>query len=161
MIEDFGVTSEMVRLAHFPHQDAFSTASAVTLETVERFIEQAAAELHGKLLSEGLTASSIAADPTSASYAWCQETIAIGAAKRIARSTGGVTSELYQDLRDELKGRFDSLDAGGGAAIGVTESDTPSNGPLTHINRHSIELADDRDRSDFKTRRIFRGNDPL
>lgn len=142
-VSTFGVTSSTVQTSRFPHLGSFGANTAPSSSAVDVFINQSAARLEGKLLLEKIAASSIV-DTASAAYLWCQETLELMVAVRIAQAATGSDNGQAQAWRDELKVRFDELDEGGASALGsgVTTTGTPSDpdGPTSHISEYSLTV---------------------
>lgn len=142
-VTTFGVTAATVRSNRFPHlAGSYGTDTAPSSTAVATFINRAAARLEGKLLLESITASAIS-DTASAAYYWCQETLELMVAIRIAEVATGSDNGLLQVWRNEVEARFKELDVGGVAALGAGATSTSSSdpdGPTSHVSEYSLEV---------------------
>lgn len=142
-VSTFGVTAATVRANRFPHlAGSWGADTAPTATTVATFINQRAAYLEGKLLLEGIAAADIT-DAASAAYLWCQETLELMVAIRIAEVATGSDNGLLQVWRDEVKARFAELDEDGAAALGsgaTSTSNSDPDGPMSHISENGLEV---------------------
>lgn len=149
-VSAFGVTAATVRSNRFPHlSGSFGTDTAPSAATVANFINQRAAYLEGKLLLEAIVASSIS-DSASAAYLWCQETLELMVAIRIAEVATGSDNGLLQVWRNEVASRFAELDEDGAAALGSGATSTSSSdpdGPTSHISENGLEVDQSADMS--------------
>jgi hypothetical protein len=148
-LSTFGVTADSVRRHRFPHLDGFGASTAPSLSTVEEAVDRAAARLAGKLLLEAIDASAIT-DVTSAAYLWCQETLELMVAIRVAEAATHKDSELLRVWRTEVDARLKELDEGGADALGggaTTTSPSDPDGPTTHISQYSLTTDDSADMS--------------
>jgi hypothetical protein len=139
-ISTFGVTADTVRRHRFPHLDSFGTSTVPSLPTVTEAVDRAAARLTGKLLLEAIVASAIT-DVASAAYLWCQETLELMVAIRIAEAMTHRDSELLRVWRTEVTARFEELDAGGVDALGggaTSASESDPDGPTSHISQNNL-----------------------
>jgi hypothetical protein len=159
-IATFGVTYSTVRAHHFPQIADFSANSNPTSTTVTQMVSASAAELGGKLRAEGLTPSSLESDASSEAYAWCAETVRLGAAIRAIKAMTGQDPAVCQAWERVLKERFDTLASLGHLALG--DASAPSeqaDGPRSHISNHSLDTGDTDDISDVIP--VFRRSDAL
>lgn len=141
-LETFGVAPQDVSARHFPHL-TFSATSRPAESAVESFIEDAAADLAGALVKEGLSPATLGADPTSAAYVWCATTVRMAAALEVMRGMTGQDPAVVQAWERKVERRLKDLDAYGAAALGISGSDstTEANGPRTHIDAFSLETS--------------------
>lgn len=156
----FGVTYTTVRNHHFPQLSDFSASSNPTSTTVTEMVAAAGAELAGYLVAEGLTPSSLDDDTGTDAYAWCAETVRIGAAFRAARAMTSQDPEVVRAWEDDYRERLKRLDELGATALGSSASGGEEpNGPRTHIDHHDLDTGDTDDISDVIPR--FRRSDML
>lgn len=136
----FGVSADSVRRHRFPHLDGFGPSTAPSLSTVEEAVSRAAARLAGKLLLEAIEADAIT-DVTSPAYLWCQETLELMVAIRVAEGSTHRDSELLRVWRAEVESRFDELEVGGAEALGggaTSTSASDPDGPTSHISQNNL-----------------------
>lgn len=148
-ISDFGVTADAVKRHHFPNFNAFSTASNPTSTTVDEAIQDAAAELGGKLRLANIDPADIDADSTTEAFHWCAVTVRLDVALRIYRAV--TSQEPPKAWEADLEARLKALADGGATVLGAgaTEMSSPDpEGPFTHINEHSLDVADPTTMSD-------------
>jgi hypothetical protein len=158
-ITTFGVTPNSLRDHHFPRA-AFSAQSSPTATTVGSAIDSAAAELAGYLSSEGVTPSSITAGAYPAAFAWCAETVRLGAAYRTAQSGTATDPEVAKAWREEYQARLKRLEDYGASALGDAPAPAESsNGPRTHIDHLGLDTGSELDASDAIP--VFRRSDSL
>lgn len=141
----FTVTHLIVRADRFPQLNDFSAVSQPTDTVVTRRINQAAAELEAKLAQESLSASGLeATGATTAEYLWCQETLTLAAAIRIATLITGFSSEVLDEWRDELAERWRQLEEKGYLALGGAGSAPAEqpDGPTHFIDKLSLDTSD-------------------
>ena len=142
-VSTFSVTALTVRSNRFPHLSDFGANTAPSSTSVATFIDQSAARLEGKLLLEKIVASSIT-DAASAAYLWCQETLELMTAVRIAQAATGSDNGQAQAWRDEIKARFDELEEGGATALGsgvsTTGTSSDPDGPTSHISEFNLTV---------------------
>jgi hypothetical protein len=149
-IRTFGVTHTIVRGRYFPQLGAFTQNSNPSLTRVTEAISDAAADLAGKLAMEGLDAGALEDGILSYpnAYAWCAKTIRLATAIELLPVMSHQDPEVVKAWRVELKDRYKALDDFGYVALGDAPApSTPSNGPITHINRNDLELSDSDDMS--------------
>lgn len=156
----FGVTGAKVAAHHFPQISAFSTASKPTLATVGEMIDDSGARLGGALRAEGVTPSSITSADYPEAYAWCAETVRLGAALSALMAMTGQSPEVAKAWEKKLEARYEDLNDRGHLALGDAPAPTEgSNGPRSHISNHSLDTGDASDISDAIPR--FRRDDAL
>jgi hypothetical protein len=139
-LSTFGVSADSVRRHRFPHLDSFGASTVPSLSTVEEAVSRAAARLAGKLLLEAIDAEAIS-DATSPAYLWCQETLELMVAIRVAEAMTHRDSELLRVWRTEVDARFEELDEGGVDALGggaITTSASDPDGPTSHISQNNL-----------------------
>jgi|GEM_PF-4419558 len=162
-ISTFGVTYSKVREHHFPALSGdFSTTTSPKATTVTEMIEAEAAKLHGRLEAKNVTPSAIDLAPSTypAAYAWCAETIRLGAALRAVRAMFNQDPSVAKAWAAELKERYDDLDKLGATALG--DAPVPSeeaNGPRWHGANHDLDTGDETEISTLIPR--FRRDDEL
>lgn len=161
-IETFGVTADSLRAHHFPHfaGGAFSVTSKPSLATVTEMVSAAAAELAGYLSAEGVSASSLTEADTPNAYAWCADTVRLGAAARVARTVTNMRPEAAAVWQAAFDARVTMLEDNGYVVLGdaPATSEEP-NGPRSHIGAHDLDTGDEADISDVVPR--FRRSDSL
>lgn len=139
----FSVTTQMVRSHYFPTLADFSDSTTPTDETVLEMITSESAECIGRLAAAGITATALDASTTPAAYAWCQDTIRLGAAIRAAGGMAGFNKTVgnWQSQRDA---RYKLLEKLGYLILGDAPAPAQnSNGPQSHIANHSLDTGDD------------------
>lgn len=138
----YGVTPDSVRRLYFPHLDAPGANTVPSLSTQETIIAEESAELYGRLLREAVDAQAVGAlGPTEAPYLWCAKTLGLMAAVRIAEASTHKDYQLLQAWRATLKARFEALRDDGATALGDSSlevSDSPVDGPTTHISQYRL-----------------------
>lgn len=156
----FGTTAAVLRSRYFPQIDAFSVLSSPTAVVVGDIINACAATLDGKLRQEDITPAAIT-DTTSAAYYWCAETILLASAIKVMQASTHQDPKVLEAWRDELKERYADLAKSGAAALGdgVSLPATEVDGPLTHIDEHSLDVADETLMSTAEP--VFRKDDEL
>lgn len=129
--QSFGLDTESVRRHHFPHSDAWSSASRPSLSTVEEAIEEEAAELAGALLLQEIDAAAIA--PSTGAYNSCRKVLRVQVAARIARDMTGADPALVQAWKrdiayfyEQLRKFGDTFLGDGAASSGESEPDGPT-----------------------------------
>lgn len=141
-IVTFGVDAGAVKAFHFPQlSSAFSPNSNPTAVTVAAMIESSAAELAGRLADEGSDAGVLFTGATAYpnAYAWCAETVRLGAAVRVGPAITGANPDVIKLWSEQLKARYKRLEDYGLSELG----DAPipaesSNGPRTHIADYNL-----------------------
>jgi hypothetical protein len=145
-LERFGVTPTQVRNHHLPGVANFSASSNPSAATVQEMIDAEAAELAGKLKVEGLSASAISAVDNPAAYAWCADTIRLGAAVRAMRAMVGQNPAVVQALVVEVNARYDELDREGlGLLADVTVPLDEANAVRSHLAGDTVTAPFSRD----------------
>lgn len=142
----FGVTPDSVRRMYFPHLDAPGPNTVPSLSTQETIISEEAAELFGRLLREAVDAQAVGAlGPTEAPYLWCAKTLGLMVAVRVAEASTHKDYQLLQTWRSTLKDRWAAFQQDGATALGdesLEVSDSPVNGPTSHISEYGLETED-------------------
>lgn len=134
-LETFGVTPAAVKAHHFPQlSSGFSLSSSPSSVTVTEMIQSEAAELGGALRVEGLDASSLTALANPNAYAWCADTIRLGAAIRAGRAMTGVNADVIKAWDAELQYRYKELDAKSLALLG--DASSPAGGDANAVRSH-------------------------
>lgn len=143
-IESFGVTASGLRGHHFPHiRGEFGLSTRPSEATVTEMISAAAAELAGALGREGISTSSITVGSTPNAYAWCADTLRLGAAARVARTVAGMRPEAARSWQAEFNARLKMLDGGGYAVLGdLPQPSQEPDGPRSHISNHNLDTGD-------------------
>ena len=130
----FGVTPDKVRRHHFPTLSGFSASTTPDTDTVTEMIQSEAAELAGRLRAKGADASAITSDDNPAGYAWCADTIRVGAAARAVRAMPGSNPAVVKALTDEVDIRYQELDDVGLTILGdVAGVETGANAPRSYF----------------------------
>lgn len=142
-ITTFDVDREMIREDFFKQNAEFSADSIPSADSVDRFVDQEAAELEAKLLQESITASSIT-DDESAAFLWCQRTLSLLVAIRVMEAMAQQDTTLLKVWRDRLDARFKALDEKGYLALGggVSAPTSQPNGPTHHIDTYGLDVGD-------------------
>jgi len=126
--------------------EEFIPVSNPQATTVTTIISQKAAGLANLLAQEGVSATAVEAlTATDPAYLWCQETLALMVAVRLLQLASGKDPKLAEVWRDELVARLKDLAERGAAALGnasLDTSDSPANGPATHITYLGLDLPD-------------------
>lgn len=143
-VNTFDVDPVMIRADYYSMLSEFSLHSTPTKETVERWIDQEAAGLEGKLRREKITASSIT-DAESSAFLWCQKTLSLMVALRPGWPQAAVVPEaVRENWEAELKQRLEDLGEDGVLALGgsLPVPATSPNGPRTHLSSYGIDVGD-------------------
>lgn len=135
----FTVTYTKVRNHHFPLLPNFSASSDPSSDTVTEMIQDSAAELAGKLSAKGVDSTAITSDDHPQAYQWCAETVRLGAAIRAIQAMASRDPEVAKAWQKKLDARFEALEEYGAEALGDAPASDTANGPLTHINNHSLD----------------------
>lgn len=143
----FGVDSNSVRNHHFAQFDAWSDSSRPSVETAVEIIEEAASEVGGQLLAQGISASAIAYN--SDAYKTCRKQVRLRAAIRIAEAVTGVDSALVESWRVDVKAFEDGLRAGGLEFLGLGTAQTTENPNVaaSHVTRYGLQVDSSTDMS--------------
>lgn len=159
----YGVTAAKVRSHHFPQlSGGFSVNSNPTAATVTEMVDDAGADLAGKLAAKGVTAATIHNAPVTypIAYAWCAKTVRLAAAIEVFASMSGQDPAIRQAWKKELKARLDDLNERGYLALGDAPSPTqPANGPRSYVATLGLDTGDTADDSAAVPR--FRRDDKL
>lgn len=131
----FGVTSASVAAHYFPTLEAFSGSTVPTTAIVLEMITAIAAEVNGRLSAAGVVPSGITLAATPAAYAWCQDTVRLGAAVRATWAMAGVPPSA-ESWERSLAARYASLATLGYLVLG----DAPA--PATNPNGPSSPALD-------------------
>lgn len=148
-VTTFSITAATVQTAHFPHWQPFSATTKPTSTQVATWITEEAADLGGKLALKSIAASGIDSDTPNA-LAWCQKTLKLMVAVRVAKAATASNPELAKTLQDDIDARLEALDKHGATLlVDVTASETgnPPEGPTTHISTYSLTVDDSSDMS--------------
>lgn len=142
----FGLAPSDVRAHHFPMWSALSTTSSPTLATVTQKLDEAAAEVAGRLNKEAIDASDIEAD--SPAYLKCRKAVRIECALELAKSASGIDGDLVKSWRTWLDAFYEELAESGATGLGGGATSTSSSdpdGPTSHISEYSLttDEADD------------------
>lgn len=141
-LNTFSVTAETVMADCFPTSNPLDSLSTPTEETCERWIEQASADLAGRLLNADVPTSSIAVD--SIGEMWCARIVTLMVGVRLARVLSGMNGDAVKAFQDEIDAAMMRLKSEGASALGDPDlvpdnGDAPSNGPISHISRNRLE----------------------
>lgn len=141
-LNTFSVTAETVMADCFPTSNPLDDLSRPTEETCERWIEQAASDLAGRLLGADISPDSIEAE--SIAESWCANIVTLMVGIRLARVLTGMNGDATKAWADEVKDALERLRTQGAAALGDTglvpdAGDSPSNGPTSHISKNQLE----------------------
>jgi len=158
----FGINAASIRSHYFPSLAAFSVSTKPTDTTVGEMIDREAGRLVGALKAVSVVASTISADAGAtypSAYAWCQDTIAIGAAIRVMRAISG-EGAVPSLWREAIEAKYKYLAEKGWVVLGDAPQPSQSvTGPRTHIGNHALDTGDESDISDVVPR--FRRSDAL
>ena len=163
-IADFDVTAAKVRAHHFAQLGSeFGTTSNPTATTVGEMVQDAAAELAGKLRAVGVTPSTIDTDAGVTypeAFAWCAETVRLGAAIRVVGAMSGQDPAIAKKWQSRLDERYGDLEARGYLALGDAPAPSENaSGPRSHVTRHNLDVGDTTSISSAEPR--FRRDDAL
>lgn len=142
-MNDFDVDAVMVKNAFFPQRGEFSVNSNPKLDTVEMFIDWAAADLEAALKEEEVTADEITDDDSSA-FKWCQRTLCQMVAIRTMEAMAQQDTKLLEQWRRDVANRLKKLEERGAEmlGLGVTVPTQATGGPYTHIDSMGLEVSD-------------------
>ncbi len=142
-MQTFSVTTGMVRAHYFPTLADFDTSTTPLAATVTEMIAAESAEMIGRLAAAGVVADNLSAATTPASFAWCQDTVRLGAAIRAAKAMVGFSGAV-EDWEKALAARYELLTTKGYVILGdaPTPADNP-NGPVSHISNHHLDTGDE------------------
>lgn len=142
-VTTFAVTATMLQQTHFPHLSAFSAMSVPTSDVVAAIIERKAARLAGRLLKEGLTASTFQSGTEP--YLQAQDLLLLEAAIDVAQRMPGFSPEALKSMQAELAGRYKELDEDSWVAFGAAQPAELPDGPEHHIDTHHLATEDETD----------------
>jgi hypothetical protein len=142
-IATFGVTATMMRADYFSQLGEFSTDSNPSSTSVDRYIQQKGAELAGKLRAEEQSPSAIEALTTSEAFLWCQETLCLLVACRIAEDMQQAKPPLADTWEKRLLERLAGLadDAVGTLGQGSATPTEQPDGPNTFIDTLDLDTS--------------------
>lgn len=149
-VTTFSVTHDTVRTEHFPHWNAFSATTKPTSTQVGTYVTEEAADLGGYLALKSIAASGIDSSANPNGFAWCQKTLKLMVAVRVAKAATASNPELAKTLQDEVNARLSSLDKHGATLlvdVTASTSGNPAEGPTTHISTYSLTVDDSSDMS--------------
>ncbi len=157
----YGVTAAKLRAHHFPQQAGeFSTTTKPTAITVGETIDDAGADLAGKLRAKGIDPAAIVSASTPEAYAWCARTVRLAAAIETLGAMTGQDPAVGKKWATELRARLDDLDARGYLALGDAAAPAQqANGPRWHGATYELSTGDVADVSTLVPR--FRRDDQL
>lgn len=139
----FGVTHAAIRSHYFPSRNAFDANSKPTATAVGEMIDAEAARLSGALSAIDVSASTISTDAGStypSAYAWCQDTIRLGAAIRVMFAIAGAGS-VPDFWVEQLEARYTALAEFGFSVLG--DAPRPDQlGPRSHVSEHDLDRGD-------------------
>ena len=143
----FGLMPEDVRKHHFPMWSALSASSKPTLDVVQEKLDEAAADVAGRLFAENIDAATIT-DVDSPAYLQCRRAVRTLCALQLLWAAAGLDPEIAKAWREWLAEFFKGLaDAGatflGGGATATGDADP--DGPTSHISYYGLttDAADD------------------
>lgn len=157
----FDVDAAMIRDDYYPQLQAFTTDTNPTEATVDRWIDQEAAGLEGKLLNREIVAASIT-DDTSSAWLWCQKTLSLMVALRSGwPQAAGISKELRDAWAADLKDRLKDLDdnASNTLGSGAPSPTAEGNAAYSHIDAYGLEVSTATDASSVTP--TFRKDDHL
>lgn len=162
-VSTFAVVPEAVRKKHLPALSAYSTSSAPTTADVADFINEAAGDLEGRLNLQGVSITSIAAQPpTTAAYLWCVKYIRMYAAVEAIAAGAQCEAESAKRLSKKLSDMQTALEDNGTLVLGEGAAPTTLSDPsglVTTEDMLGLDTGDDADASDLEP--PFRKDDPL
>lgn len=155
-VTTFGVVADDVRAEYFPHWSAFSATTKPTSTVVATFITEEGADLGGRLRLESITPSTVTSGSTPEAYAWCQKTLRLMVAIRVARASTAQNPDVVKAWKTELDERLEQLNRHGTVVLGdavASDSTSPPEGPTTHITQYGLDVGDpNRDSSSVEPR---------
>lgn len=142
-IATFGVTNAIIQTDYFSQLISFSTESNPSSTSIDRYIQQKGAALGAKLRDEEQSPSAIEALTTSEAYLWCQETLCLMVALRIAQDMLQSPPPLAKDWQAELDARLEGLahDAIGTLGDGSVVPDQQPDGPTHFIDALGLDTS--------------------
>lgn len=144
-IVTFDVEPTHVHDDFFPQTTDYTANTAPSLTTVERWIQQEAALLAGKLALKSISAEGVfeRGDEDTA-FVWCAYTITLAVAVRVARVVTGLDPDIAKAWAADLKQRYADLDDSGELALGFDSSGSASEpeGPTDHISELDLDVGD-------------------
>jgi hypothetical protein len=142
-VPTFAIVHGDVRNHYFPNRIDFSGSTKPTSTTVGQMIDAEAARLSGALAAIDVSASTLSTDAGAtypASYAWCQDTIRLGAAVRVFFALSGA-GPVYDAWRADLDARYKDLEDNGHSALG--DAPQPAQlGPRSHVSSNDLDRGD-------------------
>lgn len=158
----FAQTHTTVHDHFFPSLAAFSGSTKPTSTIVGEMVTAEAARLYGALAAVSVSASTISTDAGTtypAAYAWCQDTVRLGAAIRVMQAIAGAGA-VPKAWTEELEKRYKLLEEKGYLALGDAPSPSESvSGPRSHVTVHDLDTGDEADMSTAEPK--FRRDDSL
>lgn len=143
-VQTFGVTNVLVQVDYFSQGGSFSDISNPSSASVDRYINQQAARLESALLKESIDASDVTAlGSTSAPYLWCQDTLELMVAMRVAKDMLQSPPPNQKDWKTELDERLKDLDENGYLALGggLTAPAEQPDGPTHFIDELGLDTS--------------------
>ncbi len=128
--------------------NGFHAQSTPTSTTVTTIIAQAAAELNGVLAEIDITASGIDVSGEPQAFAWCQETVKLGAAYRVARALGSSDTPVAKAWEKSCNARLAALKANPGILADATQPTNPTMGLRSFTRALSLETPDSTEYTD-------------
>ncbi len=140
----FGVTAAIIQTDYFSQDGGFSVVSNPSATSVDRYIQQKGAELGAKLRSESQSPSAIEALTTSEAYLWCQETLCLMVAMRIAEDRLQTRPPLADTWEKRLAERLEALaeNAEGTLGDGAASPTEQPDGPTHFIDTLALDTSD-------------------
>lgn len=142
-IATFGVTAAIIQTDYFSQGGGFSDVSNPSSTSIARYIQQKGGELGGKLRAQSQVPTTIEATTTTEAYSWCQETLCLMVAIRIAEDMVQARPPLADTWEKRLAQRLEDLaeDAVGTLGEGAADPTEEPDGPTHHITNLSLDTS--------------------
>lgn len=146
-IATYGVTAAVIQTDYFSQGASFSAESNPSSTSVARYIQQRGAELGALLRKESQDPAAIELLTTDECYLWCQETLCLMVACRIAEDMLQARPPLADTWEKRLAARLEALaeDAEGTLGSGAASPTLEPDGPTHWIDERSLDTSDNDD----------------
>jgi hypothetical protein len=154
----YAVTSAFVADRFFPQlQGGFTVNTRPTSTTISTMIGESAADVNGVL---GLLSITQPTSVEAQAYAWCQYTVALGAAFRAARGMASGNPEAAKAWEAEYKARLTELKGSPSMLTDAIQASNPTTGVRSWVRDLSLDRGDSTDYTD-NVRPTFRVDDDI